>query len=207
MRGALIFWLVLVAAALAVGCPRAAAHSSPPPPDREAPKTTITQAPTGPVGRAGVSLHFVASERAHFWCRVDGGAWSGCSSPAGYSGLSEGDHTFEVFAMDTVGNREVTPAAAGFAVDTSPPETTITAAPRAKITGASAIFRFASSDPAARFECRLDTGVWAQCSSPQSFVRLGPGRRVFKVRAVDSAGNADRSPARAIFAVRPRAAS
>jgi hypothetical protein len=90
-------------------------------------------------------------------------------------------------------------------VDTTPPETSITAAPARTIVTASVVFRFASSEPAARFQCRLGVRPWSACFSPVSFIGLSDGRRTFEVRALDSAGNIDPSPARVGFAVRRRA--
>jgi hypothetical protein len=46
------------------------------------------------------------------------------------------------------------------------------------------------------FQCRLDRKPWRRCTSPRRlrFKRLG--EHVFQVRAVDAAGNHDKSPAR-----------
>ena len=56
-------------------------------------------------------------------------------------------------------------------------------------------FSFASSPAGARFECKLDKAPFKPCRSP--FKRkVKPGRHVFAVRAVDTAGKADPTPAR-----------
>ena len=68
-----------------------------------------------------------------FECRLDGGAWSACESPAIYNGLSAGSHTFEVRAVDEAGNVDATPASYTWTVDivldTTPPQTTIGSGP------------------------------------------------------------------------------
>ena len=61
-------------------------------------------------------------------------------------------------------------------------------------------FRFAS-EPGARFRCRLDRRSYSACRSPRAY-RVGRGKHVFRVFAVDAAGNRDRSPAVFRFHVR-----
>jgi hypothetical protein len=58
-----------------------------------------------------------------------------------------------------------------------------------------------SSEPGARFECKLDRRPYAACSSPRA-LKLKVGKHVFRVRAVDAAGNADESPAKAVIRVK-----
>jgi hypothetical protein len=45
-----------------------------------------------------------------FLCRLDGGAWSACTSPKSYTGLGAGSHTFEVRAVDAASNEDPVPA-------------------------------------------------------------------------------------------------
>jgi Ca2+-binding RTX toxin-like protein len=62
---------------------------------------------------------------------------------------------------------------------------------------------FRATEPGAAFSCRVDRRRWARCASPRR-LRLGPGRHVFRVAAIDAAGNKDASPARFAFRVVPR---
>jgi hypothetical protein len=68
-----------------------------------------------------------------------------------------------------------------------------------------ATFRFSSSEPGGKFLCKLDSRKVAGCNPPKVYSGLGPGSHTFKVRAVDSAGNADPTAATARFSIpRPR---
>jgi Ca2+-binding RTX toxin-like protein len=67
-------------------------------------------------------------------------------------------------------------------------------------------FGFAASEPGASFHCKLDGQPWRICRSPRVY-RVLPGRHVFRVFAIDAAGNRDRSPATFRFRVRSRARS
>lgn len=80
------------------------------------------------------------------------------------------------------------------ASDTTPPETTITLGPKSKTTKKTARFEFTSSEPGSTFECRLDDGAFEACTSGQSY-KVKKGKHVLLVRARDSAGNLDQSPA------------
>ena len=86
----------------------------------------------------------------------------------------------------------------GRPVDVTPPETTIG---NGSVTGSSATFAFSASEAGARFECSLDGGAFAACSSPATFSGLAAGPHTFAVRAVDAAGNADPTPATRSFTV------
>lgn len=83
-------------------------------------------------------------------------------------------------------------------VDGAAPDTAITSGPVAGSTGnpATATFEFDSSDTdVASFECSVDRGAYAACVSPQAFTGLTGGSHTFAVRAIDTAGNVDATPA------------
>lgn len=82
--------------------------------------------------------------------------------------------------------------------DTQPPETTVTSSPPSVAQSQTAQFSFSSSEPGT-FQCRLDGGIWAGCSSPKSYSSLSIRRHTFEVRAVDGAGNSDATPARRVW--------
>jgi hypothetical protein len=88
--------------------------------------------------------------------------------------------------------------------DTTPPDTKIDKTSlRAAIRRAK--FWFSGSEPVQGFLCRLDGGDFEPCGSPHTFKRVKAGSHVFRVKAVDLAGNVDGSPAVVRFKVpRPR---
>ena len=67
---------------------------------------------------------------AGFECNLDNSAFSSCSSPATLTNLAVGKHTFQVRAVDTLGNRDSTPASFSWTIATvtPPTKTTITSA-------------------------------------------------------------------------------
>ena len=91
----------------------------------------------------------------------------------------------------------------GAVQDTTPPETTITSGPSGTVTSTSATFAFAANEASASFECRLDGGAWAPCSTPKSYTALLAGSHAFDVRATDPTGNVDATPARQTWTITP----
>ena len=275
--------------------------------DTTPPDTSIDSGPANPTNGQDPSFAFSGGPGGvSFECRLDGGSWSACVSPKGYTGLAAGSHTFEARAQDGAGNFDPTPAAqtwtidltapssaiafpanggsyngagwnnpsgtasdgvgldrvevslqrvadslywngtafadgsenwrtatgtgtwslafagtnfpadgdysirvravdaAGnveapssrtFTVDTVPPETTIDTAPATPNSSADASFTFSADQPGSTFECRIDGGAWAACTSPRNYTSLGEGSHTFEVRATDVGGNVDPSPA------------
>ena len=96
--------------------------------------------------------------------------------------------------------------------DTDPPETSITEKRQTRMrfhkdgrggeNYATVKFRFSSSEPESSFACKLDKRPWEACTSPVKY-KVGLGKHRFKVRATDSAGNADPTAAKRRFVVKP----
>lgn len=130
-----------------------------------------------------------------FQCRLDGAAFTTCTSPKNYSGLAPGSHTFNVRAIDLASNVDASPATYTWTIDTSAPDTSIDAKPTDPSTNTTAIFTFSSPDGAATFECNLDSIGWVDCTSPKAYNSLGLGSHTFQVRAINAAATADPTPA------------
>ncbi len=163
--------------------------------DTTAPDTTLTDVPADPSSSADASFSFMSGDAtATFECQLDSGGYGACVSPQVYTGLAGGAHTFEVRAIDAVGNIDLTPASYTWWIDRDAPETELTDIPSDPSSSRNISFGFSSSDPEATFECQLDNGGFDVCTSPQTYIGLGYGYHLFEVRAVDVAGNPDPTP-------------
>jgi hypothetical protein len=123
------------------------------------------------------------------------------NAPSSNNGILLADPTnFDGFVFDT---REGTSppkltvnyTTSGAETDTTPPESTIVSGPSGTVNSTSASFTFTSSEAGSTFECRLDGGAYGSCTSPVSYANLLDGSHTFEVRATDTAGNTDATPA------------
>jgi hypothetical protein len=96
--------------------------ATPPPADTTPPETTITAGPTGAVTVTDATFEFTSSEAgSSFECQLDAAGYAACASPKAYTGLADGQHTFDVRARDAAGNTDPTPATRTWTVGTTPP--------------------------------------------------------------------------------------
>jgi hypothetical protein len=87
-------------------------------------------------------------------------------------------------------------------VDRKAPSTRITGSPPATTSSRIARFKFTSTERGSQFQCKPDWKKgWSSCRSPTTYTQLRPGRHTLLVRAVDKAGNADRTPAKKVWTV------
>jgi hypothetical protein len=139
-----------------------------------------------------------AGSGGRYVCSLDGVAATDCSTTISDSGLADGHHTLQVWAIDAAGNQDPTPAAASWVIDSVAPTAQITSHPDSSSTATSASFTFSSIDagaaPLARFECSVDGAPFATCTSPDGVAGFAVQQHTFAVRAVDSLGNVQ-SPA------------
>jgi len=164
--------------------------------DTTLPDTAITAYPDDPSSSADASFSFISTEPGStFECQLDGGGFSVCTSPKTYTGLADGDHTFEVRAIDASSNVDPSPASYSWTIDTVAPDTSVTAYPDNPSVRLDASFSFASTEAGSTFECQLDGGGFSACTSPRAYAGLGHGAHTFAVRATDGAGNVDLTPA------------
>ncbi|MFN8489011.1 MAG: LamG-like jellyroll fold domain-containing protein [Caldilineaceae bacterium] len=150
----------------------------------DAPDTTLTEKPADPSSSTSASFSFTGSATAvAFKCQLDDAAAVPCASPWTLSDLSNGSHTVKVAALNAQGFADLSPATYTWTVNVTTLATTLTTKPDATTTSRSASFSFTATG-ASGFECALDGGSYAACTSPKSYDKLGNGNHTFQVRAV-----------------------
>lgn len=166
--------------------------------DTVAPDTMLTEMPPIADNSTSVRFSFEAGERnSDFDCSLDGAAFAACTSGSMFGPIADGAHSFSVRAHDRAGNLDTSPAVFAWTVDTSTPDTQLIAGPAGPQAATMAQFTFFSPDAGggATFECKLDAGAFAACTSPRDLAALTEGTHTFSVRVRDAVGNVDPSPA------------
>ncbi len=87
------------------------------------------------------------------------------------------------------------------ATSSLPPEAVIDSGPSGPVDSTSALFGFSSNEAGSTFQCSLDAAPWATCISPQEYKALAEGAHTFQVRATNTVGEVDPTPAEARWTV------
>ena len=166
--------------------------------DTIAPTITLGSTPAAIATTTTATFTWTSSEPGAYSCRIDTALFASCGSGTSgtktFTGLTQGNHTFNVRARDAAGNLSAT-TSFSWAVDTGPPDTTIGTKPTNPTASTSASFTFTATEPST-FKCKLDNAaVFSDCTSPQSYTSLADGSHTFAVEAVDTVGNVDPTPA------------
>jgi tetratricopeptide (TPR) repeat protein len=149
---------------------------------------TIGARPSNPSASPAATFSLSADGAQGFECKLDDRAFKRCSSPVGYGHLEEGGHVFRVRATAKGEQGPVTRYA--WRIDLTAPTTTITDGPPDRTGETSADFSFRADEEVKGFECKIDDGPFADCTSPKSFPGpLERGNHTAAVRAFDLAGN------------------
>lgn len=169
--------------------------------DKQDPTCTISTALSGWRKNSSETISFTCTDNTGIQtveCRLNGGAWSACSSGTSHvvSGLTSGQTTtFEVRALDTYGR--VSAVGAG-QTRTWSTDFTVPTVALGTISGTntgSPSIAFSGSDAHSGlsiYECSYDTGTatWVTCTSPRAGSSPLDGTTYyFRVRSVDNAGN------------------
>lgn len=151
----------------------AATAPAPVPPvvDATAPNTQIVAGPSGTSSSATASFSFSSDEsNATFECKLDSGAWAGCSNPRTYTNLVDGKHTFQARAKDAAGNVDSTPASRTWTVASAQEPAVPPSTPPAPPTGPADLFLAVNGSDAAA--CSAS----APCKSlDRAYQRAAPG--------------------------------
>jgi hypothetical protein len=159
----------------------------------------ITAGPVGSVGTADATFEFSipSTETGTYQCQIDQQGWQdGCASPRTYTGLPDGQHTFQVrFYVPGQDPSQAPAASRSWTVDTTAPEALIEQAPSGSTDATDATIDFTSTEPdGATYVCSVDGGAEYDCSSPQVLTALDVGTHTFGVKATDDVGNEQQSP-------------
>ncbi len=182
--------------------------------DQIPPETTLDGDPPILTNNQTPTFDFSSSEDAStFECSLmqNGVGYGSCDdggpgltgSHSAQGPLADGDWVFAVRATDPSGNADPTPVQFHFTVDATPPHTSVTSGPAEGSTTSdfTPTFAFSSTEVDSVFECKVDSGSFANCASPQTTTPLADGPHTFQVRATDLASNTDPGPVARHFTV------
>ena len=174
--------------------------------DGTPPSVAIDSGPTGTISDTSPTFTFSGTD-AHgpvtFLCSIDTGtaSFGGCSGPGNSdtpaSPLAGGAHIFRAQGTDAAGNSAVATRAFTVLLPQPPaaPDTTITKGPKKKTTKRRPKFKFTSDQAGSTFQCKVDKGQFAPCTSPFKPPKLALGKHVLRVKAIGPTGVADPAPA------------
>lgn len=152
----------------------------------QAPQLTSEPANPSNFTQATFSFVDVSGDVASYLCSLDSATFSLCSSGATFT-VAAGTHTFAVEAKDTA--RNIGPSTSyTWAVDTTNLVVSLLSFPANPTNQATATFTFASQTPNVTFQCSIDGGGFAPCSTPVSYPNLAENTHTFQVKATDLAG-------------------
>jgi hypothetical protein len=167
----------------------------------DTPETTLNSSPSDYEKSTSASFSFSSSEAGStFQCSRDGSAFSACTSPKSYSSLSQGNHTFQVRAVNSTGKPDPSPASRSWFVDTAVPRGTVSINGGATSTRSQTVtLSLSASDPSpasgvvsVRFRNENTTawsGWFAYSSSMPWQLSNGAGTKTVYVQFQDRAGN------------------
>lgn len=157
-------------------------------------------------------LAYVSGTPVELTAAADAGstfsAWSGCDSVVGakctvtMTASRTATASFAKSATGTTGPATTPTTTQARRKDTIAPSTAIGKHPPKETAKHKAKFTFSANEAGSRFECKLDKAAYAACVSPFK-KKVGTGKHTFKVLAIDTAGNADPTPAKVKFTVTP----
>lgn len=158
--------------------------------DLSIPTIVLTQMPKAISNVTNSSFSF--SGVSTYECQLDTGSYGLCNSPVSFTNLSVGTHTFRVKGLNAA-KVAALPIMYNWQVDNiAPSKPVITTAVKLNTNLTSAQFSFSATDLNSgilKYQCAVDSAMYADCANPKSFGPLALGAHTFKVVALDMAGN------------------
>jgi hypothetical protein len=180
--------------------------------DRTPPDTTLVSGPAaGPLASSSATFTFTSEANASFESSLDGGAFTMAASPLTLTGLTSGEHTVRIRAMDGAANVDASPATATWTIDVNAPTAAIVFPARFSYTEANSLrIRGASSDAGTIASVSVN-GIAAATSDAfahwTATVPIAAGDNAVLVSTTDALGNTDTAAARVDVANRGAAIS
>lgn len=168
--------------------------------DRTAPTVTLNMTPSKVSNQVRSEFRFSGTDAGagieRFECRMGAAAsfatlpFAPCADPKAET-LASGAMKFEVKSIDKAGNASSV-ASYDWTIDLSAPTVMITKMPSAYSNQINTAFEFTGTDDSgalASYECKVDGGAYAACTSPHALTNLSEGSHTFSVIGIDVAGN------------------
>lgn len=167
--------------------------------DVVAPTVELTQMPPALTNQTSATFAFDGKDNLSlpaslvFKAGLDGAPLAVATSPISYSSLALGSHTFQIEAIDDAGNIS-TVLSYVWVIDQTAPTVMITQALPPQTQSTSAVFAFIGSDDITLtdqlvYQTSLDGAPFTTTISPTPYDGIAEGPHVFKVQAIDQAGN------------------
>lgn len=157
--------------------------------DLTPPVLSIVSGPTGSTSSTLATFKLSSNETlGSMNCRLDLSSWTSCGSPATYTGLANGVHTFSATGVDLAGNFSA-PVSHTWTMDSVAPTVTILSGPVGTVSSNTATFEFSGNESGLTFKCSRNGKPFAICASPYTITNLPNGPKTFVVYAVDAAGS------------------
>lgn len=149
----------------------------------------ISSAPLRPTISTRATVAFDRVPNLDYECALDAGAYRSCASPVTYKGLSRSAHTFRVRAVRSGGATSQPSSYSWSIVARRLPSSVgvelrpvMSTAPVRPWISRNATFAWLLQRGTSA-ECRLDAARWRRCANPKTYLGLGLGEHVFRVRA------------------------
>lgn len=117
-----------------------------------------------------------------------------CAGSAFSFTINKSDGTYNLSVTQTNGVTTSGADTLAWTKDTVQPNTSITTTPPGTNLSSTASFVF-SADEASTIQCSLDGAAYTTCTSPLTYTNMANGAHTLNVRATDTAGNVESSPA------------
>lgn len=170
--------------------------------DSVAPVVSVSMMPSAVTNQTSVQFQFSSNDSLSgvlsSECSLNNAAFSSCTSPVSLTVLPAGAHNFRIRSIDRAGNVSSV-FTHNWTVDLAAPTTMLTSTPQALTNSTTASFVF-SGNGIVSYECQLDNGAYAPCTSPRVYNNLTAASHTFRARGTNGSGNVS-SPVQFIWTV------